>query len=203
MTATRLLTRLAATALAVGAVTLSVPAQAGVAAKPKGLYVSSHQGNVNWNSVRSKGASFVYVKATEGVSYRNPNYTQQYSGSYQAGLIRGAFHFALPNKSGGRQQADYFVSNGGGWSADGKTLPGALDIEYNPYGSTCYGLGKAALTNWIRAFSNRVRERTGRTPTPDPPPGCARQRPTWSPGPTTCSRWRRTWRSANRPTWSC
>ncbi|KAI8866616.1 glycoside hydrolase, partial [Ramicandelaber brevisporus] len=77
---------------------------------------------------------------------------------------RGAYHFALPNKSSGAAQAKYFVSNGGGWSADGITLPGALDIEYNPYGATCYGLSQSAMVAWIRDFSNTYRSLAGRYP---------------------------------------
>jgi hypothetical protein len=49
--------------------------------------------------------------------------------SANVGMIRGAYHFALPNSSSGATQANYFAGNGGGWSWDGKTLPGALDIE--------------------------------------------------------------------------
>jgi GH25 family lysozyme M1 (1,4-beta-N-acetylmuramidase) len=130
-----------------------------------GLDVSSYQGSVAWASVVAKGAKFAYVKATEGAGYTNPSFAQQYNGSYQAGLIRGAYHFALPNVSGGAAQADYFVNHGGGWSRDGRTLPPGLDIEYNPYGSTCYGLSQAGMRSWIQAFSDRVHARTGRYPT--------------------------------------
>ncbi|MGW3073244.1 lysozyme [Kitasatospora sp. NPDC001132] len=135
------------------------------ATQTPGLDVSSYQGNVNWSSVAANGAKFAYVKATEGTGYTNPSFAQQYNGSYNAGLIRGAYHFALPNASSGATQANYFVSHGGGWSADGKTLPPALDIEYNPYGATCYGLSQSAMVNWIRDFSNTVHSRTGRYPT--------------------------------------
>ncbi|MEU9047119.1 MULTISPECIES: lysozyme [unclassified Kitasatospora] len=130
-----------------------------------GLDVASYQGNVNWSSVAANGAKFAYVKATEGTGYTNPYFAQQYNGSYNAGLIRGAYHFALPNSSSGATQAAYFVNHGGGWSADGRTLPPALDIEYNPYGATCYGLGQSAMVSWIRDFSNTVHSRTGRYPT--------------------------------------
>ncbi|WP_030056840.1 MULTISPECIES: lysozyme [Streptomyces] len=130
-----------------------------------GLDVASYQGNVNWSSAAANGARFAYVKATEGTGYTNPYFAQQYNGSYNAGLIRGAYHFALPNSSSGATQANYFVDHGGGWSADGKTLPPALDIEYNPYGATCYGLGQSAMVSWIRSFSDTVRSRTGRYPT--------------------------------------
>ncbi|GAA3389824.1 hypothetical protein GCM10017752_15890 [Streptomyces roseoviridis] len=131
----------------------------------RGLDVSSHQGNVDWARVSSAGARFAYVKATEGTTYKSPYFTQQYSGSANAGLIRGAYHFALPDRSSGAAQADFFVANGGGWSKDGKTLPGALDIEYNPYGGgTCYGLSQSAMTSWITAFVERYKTKTGRYP---------------------------------------
>ncbi|MFF2044348.1 lysozyme [Kitasatospora sp. NPDC058170] len=130
-----------------------------------GLDVASYQGNVNWASVKANGARFAYVKATEGTTYTNPYFTQQYNGSYNAGLIRGAYHFALPDRSSGTAQANWFVDHGGGWSRDGRTLPPALDIEYNPYGATCFGLGQSAMVSWIRSFSNTVHTRTGRYPT--------------------------------------
>ncbi|MFD1148218.1 lysozyme [Saccharothrix hoggarensis] len=129
-----------------------------------GIDVSGHQGNVDWAYWWGQGKRFAYVKATESTGYRNPYFAQQYNGSYNIGMIRGAYHFALPDRSTGTAQADYFVNNGGGWSRDGKTLPGALDMEYNPYGSTCYGLSKASMTSWIRAFSDRYHARTSRWP---------------------------------------
>lgn len=51
------------------------------------------------------------------------------SGATNAGLIRGGYHFARPDISSGSTQATYFLAHGGGWSPDGITLPGALDIE--------------------------------------------------------------------------
>ncbi|MGA5823633.1 lysozyme [Kitasatospora sp. NPDC094028] len=130
-----------------------------------GMDVASYQGNVDWSTAAANGAQFAYVKATEGTGYTNPYFAQQYNGSYNAGMIRGAYHFALPNSSSGATQANYFVSHGGGWSADGQTLPPALDIEYNPYGATCYGLSQWGMVNWIRDFSNTVHNLTGRYPT--------------------------------------
>lgn len=119
-----------------------------------GIDVASYQGNVNWSDYWSQGKRFAYVKATESSSYTNPYFAQQYNGSYDVGMIRGAYHFATPNTSSGAAQAEYFLAHGGGWSGDGRTLPGALDMEYNPYGATCYGLSKAAMTAWIKDFSS-------------------------------------------------
>ncbi|NNM44479.1 lysozyme [Knoellia sp. DB2414S] len=132
------------------------------ATQTPGIDVSGWQGNVNWSYWWGQGKKFAYVKATEGTGYTNDYFAQQYNGSYNIGMIRGAYHFALPNSSSGATQADYFVNHGGGWSRDGKTLPGVLDIEYNPYGATCYGLSQASMRSWIASFLSRYKARTGR-----------------------------------------
>ncbi|MHC0431331.1 lysozyme [Streptomyces sp. O3] len=166
LTPTLALTRaVGASAVALALVSAAVTTPSSAASKPRGHDVSSHQKDVDWAKARSDGAQFVYVKATESHTYRNPYFRQQYDGSRQHGLIRGAYHFALPHKSSGRKQAAYFVRNGGRWRADGWTLPPALDIEYNPYGENqCYGLSKTRMTDWISSFSAEVERLTSRRP---------------------------------------
>lgn len=128
-----------------------------------GIDVSSYQGNVDWSSYYADGKRFAYVKATEGTYYTSDYFTQQYDGSYGAGMTRGAYHFANPKSTSGSAQAEFFVSHGGGWSADGRTLPGVLDIEYNPYdGGTCYGLSQSAMVDWIADFTGTYKSLTGR-----------------------------------------
>src|ERR1044072_249179 len=58
-----------------------------------GIDVSHWQGSINWGSVAGSNR-FVYMKATEGTTYRDPNFNSYYTGSYNAGMIRGAYHFA-------------------------------------------------------------------------------------------------------------
>ena len=129
-----------------------------------GMDVSSHQGAVDWATAWANGARFAYVKATEGTTYQNPDFAQQYNGSFNVGMIRGAYHFALPDRSSGATQGAFFVGHGGGWSADGKTLPPAIDLEYNPYGASCYGLSQSAMVAWIHDIANTVKAKTGRDP---------------------------------------
>ncbi|MGW6597521.1 lysozyme [Streptomyces sp. NPDC055036] len=128
----------------------------------EGVDVSGHQGNVDWASLWNSGVKWAYVKATEGNYYKNPYFAQQYNGSYNIGMIRGAYHFGTPNDSSGANQANYFVDGGGGWSRDGKTLPGVLDIEWNPYGEQCYGRTPAQMVAWIRDFLTTYKARTSR-----------------------------------------
>jgi GH25 family lysozyme M1 (1,4-beta-N-acetylmuramidase) len=126
-----------------------------------GLDVSAYQGSINWSTVAADGAKFAYVKATEGTYYTNPDFAAQYNGSYNAGIIRGSYHFATPNTTSGATQADYFIAHGGGWSGDGRTMPGMLDIEWNPYGADCYGLSAAGMVSWILSFSNEYHAKEG------------------------------------------
>jgi GH25 family lysozyme M1 (1,4-beta-N-acetylmuramidase) len=142
--------------------TFATAAPASAATVTKGQDVSSFQGSISWSAQYSAGSRFAYIKATEGTYYTNPDFASQYDGSYSAGLIRGSYHFATPNTTSGATQADYFVAHGGGWSKDGKTLPGALDIEYNPYGAECYGLSQASMQSWVRSFVNEYHAKTGR-----------------------------------------
>ncbi|MFF9571099.1 GH25 family lysozyme [Streptomyces sp. NPDC014685] len=126
-------------------------------ANPMGVDVSHYQGTINWGSVRAAGIEFAWMKATEGTSYKDPKFSANYLGAYNARVIRGAYHFARPDVSGGAAQADFFASNGGAWSRDNLTLPGVLDIE-----GSCYGKSASAMQSWILDFYNRYKARTGR-----------------------------------------
>ncbi|GLX51725.1 hydrolase [Streptomyces hygroscopicus subsp. hygroscopicus] len=132
------------------------------ATQTEGVDVSGYQGNVAWSTLYNSGVRWAYTKATEGTYYTNPYFAQQYNGSYNVGMIRGAYHFATPDTTSGATQASYFVAHGGGWSKDGKTLPGVLDIEWNPYGADCYGKTAGQMVSWIADFLNTYKSLTGR-----------------------------------------
>ncbi|KAI0764562.1 glycoside hydrolase family 25 protein [Trametes elegans] len=150
----------ALSALVVASATVASPVLEKRAA-PKGIDISSYQGTVNFNTAKANGIAFVYIKATEGTTYTDAYFSSHYTGATNAGLIRGAYHFAHPSSSSGATQAKYFLAHGGGWSKDGITLPGALDIEYNPNGAECYGLSASAMVSWIKDFSNTYHSSTG------------------------------------------
>lgn len=145
----------------------------------KGVDVSNWQTtNVDWAGLYQRnGVRFAFIKATESANtaakpaggYVNPIFVPQYSGARNAGLVRGAYHFAQPHESTGGVQADFFINHGGGWRPGGWTLPGVLDIENNPYKpinhlNDCYNKTRPQMVQWIRAFSDRYRRRTGRLP---------------------------------------
>jgi GH25 family lysozyme M1 (1,4-beta-N-acetylmuramidase) len=134
--------------------------------KVKGIDVSRFQGVINWRKVRASGVQFAYIKATQGVGYRDPTFNYNYTAATRAGVIRGAYHFPHPGRATARAQANYLVEHGGGWSADNRTLPAMLDMEGNKAVSkdACYGLSRTAMVRWVSDFVNQYHARTGRWP---------------------------------------
>ncbi|MFC6704710.1 GH25 family lysozyme [Flexivirga alba] len=94
-----------------------------------------------------------------GSTWTDPTFSRNYNGARSAGIIRGAYHFANPAGASGKTQADFFISHGGAWRADGYTLPGALDVE-----GSCYSKTPAAMVTWIKAFVAEYKLKEGRTP---------------------------------------
>ncbi|KAL5363578.1 glycoside hydrolase superfamily [Aspergillus floccosus] len=127
----------------------------------QGFDISNHQDSVDFAAAYDAGARFVMIKSSEGTSYSDSSFSSHYTGATDAGFIRGGYHFALPDASSAADQVSYFISNGGGWSKDGITLPGMLDIEYNPYGDTCYGLSASDMVAWIQEFVDEYHSATG------------------------------------------
>ena len=96
----------------------------------KGIDVSMHNGNINFNAVKNNDINVVIAKATEGVNYIDPFLGQHYNGAKAAGINIGFYHF-MSEKTSPTQQATDF------WNAikdkQFNIIP-ALDIETNNMG---------------------------------------------------------------------
>ena len=89
-----------------------------------GFDISHYQASVDFDAAYNDGGlRFVYIKATEGLAYKDPAFSDHYEGATNAGFIRGGYHFAHGDESAS-DQASFFYENGGGWTNDGITLPG-------------------------------------------------------------------------------
>lgn len=129
-----------------------------------GVDVSPYQRTVDWAGLWASGHRFAIVKASEGSTWRSPVYAAQRDAARAVGMMVGAYHYARPSSSSAIAQARHFVAVSGGWSADGRTLPGALDLERNTSGDPCYGMTPAQLTAWIADFSGEYSRLTTRVP---------------------------------------
>ncbi|MCM1449397.1 MAG: hypothetical protein NC082_03575 [Clostridiales bacterium] len=98
----------------------------------RGIDLSAHNGKVDFEAVKSSGISFVMLKATEGVSFNDRMFRDNYNAARQAGLKVGAYHF-FRFDCNGRIQANHFLNIVRDLEFD---FPLALDIEEwgNPSG---------------------------------------------------------------------
>jgi lysozyme len=91
----------------------------------KGVDVSHYQGDIDWLALRASGVRFAYIKATEGVSFRDSLFADNWKRSGEAGIPRGAYHFFLICRTGAEQAANFIAVV----PAGERSLPHALDAE--------------------------------------------------------------------------
>lgn len=95
-----------------------------------GIDISHHQGDIEWDKLEHAtidGASvcFVFIKATEGTTYLDENFNENFYQTIRHGFIRGAYHYYLPQFSA-KEQAAHFLHQVHLEEGD---LPPVLDIE--------------------------------------------------------------------------
>ena len=119
-----------------------------------GMDVSHWDGSVDWPDVKQSGIRFVFVKASEGTTYIDPEFSNNWSGAKQAGIPRGAYHFYSPTADP-VAQANHFLKTVG--HEKGDLLP-VLDIE------TSGSVSKTQLSTDIRTWLETVADSIGRKP---------------------------------------
>ena len=74
-----------------------------------GIDVSHHQRHIEWDSVATTYVDFVFMKASEGVTFKDSLFQFNWANTKRVGLYRGAYHFFRPGYSG-FEQADHFLA---------------------------------------------------------------------------------------------
>jgi GH25 family lysozyme M1 (1,4-beta-N-acetylmuramidase) len=125
------------------------------AGQVQGFDISNWQTTFDFQGAYNSGARFCMIKATEGDDYIDKYFSSHYTGATQAGIVRGGYHFAWPI-SPASQQADFFLAHGGGWTSDGRTLPGMLDLESTSGHPKCWGLTTSEMVAWIKEVRDSI-----------------------------------------------
>jgi GH25 family lysozyme M1 (1,4-beta-N-acetylmuramidase) len=144
----------------------------GVSAASAGVIgpdMSSHNHDsgrsLNWKAIRrAGGASFAFIKATEGGGYSNPHFSSDFASARGHGLIRGAYHYARPGGRNNREiirnasaEALQFGHAIGDLSGPGNLAP-VLDLE------DAGNLNPPQLSLWVHTWLTGMTRLTGRTP---------------------------------------
>jgi lysozyme len=124
-----------------------------------GIDVSSYQQKIDWekvNVMENNGVkiSFAFIKATEGVTLVDSYFQRNWRESKNSGIIRGAYHYFKPKKSG-IWQARFFLQT---VKTEAGDLPPVIDIEETA------GLTKEELIPNLQDFLTEVEQKTKTKP---------------------------------------
>lgn len=92
---------------------------------PQGIDVSNYQGSIKWDKIDKKIISFVFIKATEGLTYKDQYFTRNWNEASKNGFLKSAYHFYDTN-SNGLKQAEHFINV---IPKEKCALPPIVDIE--------------------------------------------------------------------------
>ncbi|HEX2993303.1 MAG TPA: GH25 family lysozyme [Anaerolineales bacterium] len=121
-----------------------------------GIDVSYWDAGIDWPKVRATGQRFVFVKATEAITYKDPTFDDNWFGAKSAGLLRGAYHFFRCNVDA-KKQADYFIDYVKSFNDTGE-LPLVLDLE------TADGQRGEKIIPAVKLWLDRAEAAFGRKP---------------------------------------
>jgi lysozyme len=129
--------------------------QEGAVADAAGIDLSSFQPSFDWSAEKGR-ISFAFIKATEGITIRDPEFAINWQQAKAIGIVRGAYHFAHP-ANGAASEARAFVDQVRAHGLNAGDLL-ALDLE------TSDNLSPARVSEFARNWCADVTRDTGHTP---------------------------------------
>jgi lysozyme len=118
-----------------------------------GQDVSGYESNYDWSDSPAK---FGIVKATEGLTFRDPSFARQRQELEKKGTVRGAYHYGHPGDDP-VAEADHFLSVVNAQPVKAGDLL-VLDLE------TTDGESIAHVNTWAKRWLAYVKAKTGVTP---------------------------------------
>jgi len=126
----------------------------------RGIDVSHHQGPVQWSAVAADGIQFAYLKASEGESFIDQRFADNWRDAQRAGIIPGAYHFYSLCGSPKLQAANFLAAAPPVVVA---VLPPAIDLELG--GNCAHRPTPAAFRKDLALFLESVEAAWGRRAT--------------------------------------
>ncbi|MCK3778052.1 glycoside hydrolase family 25 protein [Ensifer sesbaniae] len=125
-----------------------------------GVDVSRWQGEIDWPKLRTQGANFAFIKATDGGDHLDPMFKKNWRAAKAAGLRRGAYHFFYWCRTAG-EQADWFIRN---VPREPGALPPVIDVEYNGESSCKRRLSPERVREKMQVFMDKLEAYYGQRP---------------------------------------
>ena len=125
-----------------------------------GVDVSRWQGDIDWMKLRTQGANFAFIKATDGGDHLDPMFQKNWRRAKEAGIRRGAYHFFYWCRVAS-SQAEWFIRN---VPKDPDALPPVIDAEYNGDSACKKRLSREKYVEKIRVFAEMLERHYGKRP---------------------------------------
>ena len=118
----------------------------------EGIDISNWQRNINFQQVKSAGIQVVYIKASEGTTFVDPYFEQNYYNAKENGLMVGFYHFMTATTvNEAERQASFFAS-----VIEGKEVDCKLAIDYEQF----YEVSKNQINQIAVAFVKKLKQIT-------------------------------------------
>jgi lysozyme len=124
----------------------------------RGIDVSHHQGRIDWDKIKEGSFKFVFIKATEGGDYSDPEFKRNWREASKVGLLKGAYHF-FTFCNPGIEQAYNFINT---VPIEPNNLPPAVDFEF--IGNCTKRPKKDLLLKELFSFIREIEEKYGQSP---------------------------------------
>ena len=124
----------------------------------RGIDISHHQGKIDWKKIKEEKLHFVFIKATEGGDFKDPEFNRNWNGASNAGLLKGAYHFFTFCRPG-VEQARNFIDT---VPVDPNALPPVIDFELT--GNCEKRPGKEIILKELFVFIEEIEAVYGKTP---------------------------------------
>ncbi|UWU17937.1 GH25 family lysozyme (plasmid) [Rhizobium sullae] len=125
-----------------------------------GVDISRWQGEIDWERLRTQGANFAYIKATDGGDHLDPMFRKNWRRAKEAGLKRGAYHFFYWCRTAG-EQADWFIRN---VPKEAGALPPVIDVEWNGESSCKRRPSRERVLEKMQVFMDKLERHYGQRP---------------------------------------
>jgi lysozyme len=121
----------------------------------QGIDVSYDQGDIDWGKVMQTDVGFVYLKATDGITYTDPTFHRHMSVlDKQETLLYGAYHF-FEAEDDPEKQAENFIQQTSDYSLQ---LSPMVDVEVTK------DQDPAEIQRRLKIFSDNIEAATGCLP---------------------------------------
>jgi lysozyme len=111
-----------------------------------------------WSSLAIQGIKFALIKATEGRTFQAHSFQDKWQHSKSAGILRGAYHFFRPSRTGEEQATNFLNTLNEVEGLGPDDIAPVLDIEVRD------GISSPEIRRRCLVWLEKVEQATGRKP---------------------------------------